>query len=89
MSDLEFQFFREGLPGAFLLPKFHILVMELQQAVLGMTDVRRRTHAFLASNGEYECVSVDGSYKPCMSLIDQVKHGARIESCDDAERRSK
>jgi hypothetical protein len=72
-NDLVASFIREGRPGATLLMiDTFLLVLE---PALRLHSPTEQMHSVLRDAGEFRAVSIDACYKPCLTVIDQKKHG--------------
>ena len=60
----------------------------MQEKALKIFPIQKSLLQDLREMGEFECVGTDGSYKACMTVKGQIKHGARNdEGRVDKERR--
>ena len=66
-----------GADGALLLAETAYCMRSMQQTAFEQFDHQARLLKLLRDQNEFECLSMDGSYKACMSLTGQTRHGRR------------
>ena len=74
-----------GCESCFLLPSNQDVYMSILDDILSFSNarlIRGRCMRRLNSQGEFDVVRRDGTYKMLMSLSGQPKHGAKIRCVD-------
>eukprot|EP00973_Karenia_brevis_P042363 5863788-Karenia_brevis.AAC.1 len=70
-NDLVASFIRAGNPAALMFPRDREKLIDLQDKACSIFSMGERMNEYLCAQGEFECVSVDSSYKVCMSIVGQ------------------
>eukprot|EP00973_Karenia_brevis_P077053 10701737-Karenia_brevis.AAC.1 len=50
-------------------------MLAIQKQVMQMFPIQAKLLDNVRSQGELECIAIDGTFKVCMSVRDQPKHG--------------
>ena len=90
MESILSRFIAAGCESSFLLPSKQEVYLSILGDILSFSNarpIRGRCMRHLNSQGEFDVVRRDGTYKMLMSLTGQPKHGAKIRRTDGGKPR--